>query len=171
MSKAVGTQFQGFGGSLLLGAHARSRRPVSAQHALHVVVRSQLAKGELSMRHQHHKRRVDLIVRTQAARWRVRIYEYANVGNHLHVLVRIRSRGAYTGFIRAITGLIARAVLGAERGASKGTRFWQARPFTRLVQWGHSFVVAKNYVIKNAHETLGFYNHERWFSTEARGAP
>lgn len=149
--------FKGFGGSLLKGAHARSPRPVSCSNAMHIVMRSEVAKGTRSLRHRNHHQKVNQIVRAQAAAWGIRIYNYANVGNHIHILLRPSSRRRFMAFIRSISGLIARAVLGAERGRARGIRFWQARPFTRIVKWGKDYVIAKQYVDINGKEALGFW--------------
>ena len=147
-------QTRGFGGSLLKGNHPKGSRPLSSKHAMHIVLRSEIAKRELSMRHPRH--RVDDIVHQQAEKWGVRIYRYANVGNHLHILVRVGSRKLYQGFIRSIAGLIARSVLNSQRGRSSQQKFWQARPFTRVVRWGRDYIRAKDYVVLNAREALGF---------------
>ena len=150
-----------FGGDLLKGANARQPRPLSTKNAVHVVMRSQLAKGPMSLRHHRHKKNVESIIRRQAEFWGMRLYKYANVGNHLHLLLRPSSRRRFFGFLRSIAGLIARAVLKAERGHAKGMRFWQARPFTRIVRWGGDFVRAKEYVELNAKEALGFLSPRR----------
>lgn len=147
---------QGFGGSLLKGANARNARPFSSKHALHLVLRSDIARGSLSMRHKKNIKQVDNTIKRQAAHWGVRIYKYANVGNHLHILLRPRSRRRLNGFTRSISGLIARKVMGAERGKKSTQKFWQARPFTRVVQWGAPFQRVKKYVETNIKEALGF---------------
>ena len=156
---------KGFGGSLLKGANAREKRPVSSGHAIHVVMRSEIAKGKLSMRYRSHRKKVDDLVRRQAERWGMKIYRYANVGNHLHILLRPASRRRFAGFLRSVSGLIARIVLQAERGSKKSVKFWQWRPFTRIVQWGRDFVRTKKYVLLNAKEAAGFLSLrklERW---------
>lgn len=115
-----------------------------------------MARGERSMRHKRNRKVVDGIVRRQASLWGIRIYKYANVGNHLHLLLRPRSRRRYKGFVRAVSGLIARTILRAQRGKAKGIKFWQARPYTRIVRWGQDFVRSKRYVELNIKEAMGF---------------
>lgn len=153
--------YKGFGGHLLKGAHARGPRPLSSKHAIHIVMKSEMAKGALSLKHTNHRKTVDKIVASQAQKWGMKIYQYANVGNHLHILLKAHSRRRFIGFTRSISGLIARAVLKVERGSAKGIKFWQARPFTRVVKWGRDYIRAKNYVILNHKEALGFLSPRR----------
>src|SRR3989338_8692019 len=142
-----------FGGSSLKG-NAKKARPLDRKKPIHLVMRSSIAKGEKSF--LRNGKRVRGIVRRQAKRFGVRIYEFAVVGNHFHLLVRITTPQTFKGFLRAVSGLIARAILGAERGAKKGIKFWDARPFTRIVEWGRGYAHAKAYVIQNRLEALGF---------------
>lgn len=97
------------------------------------------------------------LIRKQAIKFNVEIHRYANSGNHLHLLVKPSSdRKQFTAFMRAISGLIARQVLKAERGQAKGIKFWDARPFSRLVSWGKAFERCARYIEKNIFEALGF---------------
>ena len=57
-----------------------------------------------------HERRVRHLVHDTARRFRVRIYQYANSGNHLHLLIQAKDRLFFARFLRTLTGLIARAV-------------------------------------------------------------
>ena len=104
---------------------------------------------------------IDAIVRRTAMSKGVRIYHFVNVGNHLHLVIKLNrfttvaGRQAFNSFIRAITWLIARHVLVAERNHAKGLKFWQARPFTRLVAWGRDYDSVSRYMAKNADQTQG----------------
>ena len=149
-----------FGGKLLKG-NAKIRRPLSSKHAVHLVLKSEFAMGVRSMLRTENVKKVDEIIRTQAADCAVTIYHLVNVGNHLHLVVRIKEVEAYPKFIRAITGLIARHVLGAERGSAKKLQFWIARPFTRLVSWGRDWTYLNGYMIKNALQS----NIRRFFAS------
>ena len=70
--------------------------------------------------------------------------------------MRIHSRRALNRFLRAVSGLIARFIMKAERGKACGIKFWDARPFTRIVIWGKAFKAAKEYVELNFLEAMGF---------------
>ncbi len=143
-----------FGGSKLK-SNPKTARPISTTDAMHVVMRSKFAKGQRSF--FLHSKVIENIIKKQAKACGVNIYDLANAGNHLHFVIRVPSRRLYRNFMRACTGLIARKVLGREKGSAKESvlSFWDARPFTRIVAWGKSYKVIKNYLMLNRVETLG----------------
>ena len=144
-----------FGGTTVKG-HPRDRRPISIKRPMHLVMRSTLARGELSFLKRSRRNAIRALVERQARAKGVKLYRYANSGNHLHIIVLPRSREALHAFTRAISGLIARIVLGAEKGRARNLRFWDARPFTRLLEWGRDYKRACAYVLQNKLEALGF---------------
>lgn len=85
----------------------------------------------------------------------VRLYDYANVGNHLHILIKLRSIPGWKAFIRELTGRIAQVVQGlGARDKKKG--FWDQRPFTRIVRgWRRAYWIMKDDLIKNKLEAEG----------------
>ena len=155
-----------FGGALLKG-NPKEKRPLTLKTPLHLVLKSQKAFGPSSMLAKAHAKKIDQLVRKQAAACGIKIYHFVNVGNHLHLVVRLQDRRLYRVFIRAVSGLIARQVLGTERGPqveaqetsadievisetkTKKTQFWVARPFTRLVTWGPDYKGLALYMKKN----------------------
>jgi len=144
-----------FGGSLLRG-NPKRRRPYTHHEALHLTMRASIAKGPRSMLEPRHYRRVKQILRRQAWNFGITIYWFANSGNHLHLLIRPpRARAHFAGFIKALTGLLARMALAAERGKGRGLKFWDKRPFSRIVPWGKPFRACERYVIKNILEAMG----------------
>jgi len=144
-----------FGGALIKG-NPRETRPVSTKRPMHLVMRSTLARGERSfLRPARAKQIKDLVQRT-SQRHGVKIYRFANSGNHLHMIVLPRSRDGFNAFIRAISGLIDRLTLGVERGRAMGLKFWDARPFTRVLEWGKDYNQACKYLAQNILEALGF---------------
>lgn len=146
-----------FGGSLLKG-NARSRRPIKPGQALHLVLRSSMAVGRQSFLRNHHVLPIKEIIRKQALHFGVRIYRFANSGNHLHLLVLpARERTQFIGFLRAISGLIARFILKSERGTPNTSgKFWDSRPFSRIVSFGDAFKRCARYLEKNVFEIWGF---------------
>ena len=101
-------------------------------------------------------------------RWNIRVYRYANVGNHLHFLIKAPTRGAWQGFIRELAGGIAMIVTGARKGnpaaleRSKAARpsamqriFWDELVYTRIVAWGRDFNGVAVYILKNLWEAAG----------------
>jgi REP element-mobilizing transposase RayT len=123
-------------------------RPVSNRSAMHVTLRSNRARGEWSL--LRHQRSVREALRACARRTGVRIYDFANVGSHLHLLVRSRRRDAFQTFLRTFAGLVARAVTGARRGRPlRGGRFWSALAWSRIVSWGKEYWTVRRYIFHN----------------------
>lgn len=151
-----------FGGSLLT-SNPKLKRPISIKKSSHLVMRSLLAKGSRSL--LKFDREIRNIVNRQSKRHGVKVYRMANAGDHLHMMILPRSRRAYQAFIRSISGLIARLVTGVERGPATSeyefrkdqkARFWEKRPFTRIVQWGRDHKETMAYLLRNKFEALGF---------------
>jgi putative transposase len=158
-----------FGGSLTKG-NPREARPVSTRQPMHLVMRSELANGERSFLRKSNAKRIEALVRKLAQEKGVKLYRFANSGNHLHFLVLPSSRKAFRGYIRAISGLIARISLGVERGKAKGLKFWDARPYTKIVEWGREFRSVCNYILRNTLEAIGFIPYQPRHSRGARNA-
>ena len=137
-----------FGGSLLK-SNPKTKRPISTAQAIHLVLKSQHAMGKNSMLHCYNTKKIESVILSQAKCWGIKIYHYVNVGNHLHLVIKLNNRRSFNPFIRAITGLIARHVLNAERGSSKNVQFWVTRPFTRIISWGKDYLNINKYMKKN----------------------
>jgi hypothetical protein len=142
-----------FGGSLLR-SNPKTKRPVTTKRSMHTVLGSKLAVGRRSM--LLFQVQISRQIYKQAEDFGVKIYGFANGGDHLHLVLLPRSRAAFNGFIRAISGIIARIVTGAERGRGKALKFWDARPFTRVVEWGRDLRNVCAYLRQNTLEALGF---------------
>lgn len=133
------------GGSAATGRR-KTGRPVSTRRPMHLVFKSERARGVWSLR--RNERVVRDVLRAMARRHDIRVYEFANVGSHLHLLVRARQRRALQDFMRSFGGLVARRVTGARRGVPKG-RFWSAIAWSRVVAWGRDFVGVRHYIVRN----------------------
>jgi REP element-mobilizing transposase RayT len=124
---------------------------------MHIVLRSSQATGRRSFLHHKNRKHVGGIVIRQAKIASIKIKHYENVGNHLHIVVRVAHRKALFRFLRAISGLIARAVMGCEKGQPLREAFWDARPFSRIVDWGRrSLQALTEYIRKNRTQALGY---------------
>src|SRR3954469_22225206 len=86
------------GGTLARGRR-KLERPVSTRRPMHVVLTSQRARGPWSLR--RHERAVREALRAMARRFGIVVYDFANVGSHLHLLVRARRRDAFQAFLRS----------------------------------------------------------------------
>ena len=140
-----------FGGSLLKG-NPKSNRPLSSKLPLHIVLRTHTKN---SMRKPKAFGVVHTLLYSVAKKHGVKIYEYANVGNHLHLLVRIPHVRLWAAFIRELTGRLSQQMQGL-KGPQKGEKYWAYRPFTRVVRgWRKAYQIAKDYVILNQLEGDG----------------
>ncbi len=160
-----------FGGALLKKSHAKKARPVAIKKTMHVTLRSSKARGVNSFRlNKNRILRIEKVVRAQAQRFGVEIFRYANVGNHLHMLVKASYRKGFLAFLKAISGIIARIALGAEKGKAKlkeASPFWDQRPWTRVLFTWTEFKNVKKYVEQNFNEAMGFvpYKPRKYKST------
>ena len=133
------------GGSVRRGRR-KLERPVSTRRPMHVVLSSRKAEGPWSLR--RHDRAVREALRGMARRFGVRVYDFANVGSHLHLLVRARRRGAFQSFLRSFAGIVARRVTGARRGTRVG-RFFSGLAWSRVVSWGRDYFGVRHYIFRN----------------------
>lgn len=149
---------------------SRLRRPVVSDQSMHVVMRSSLARGRLSLHKNEAK--IQKLIRQMSVNHGVRIYKFANVGNHIHIHLRVTRPIKWKGFISGLAGGIARSVgflrvpeeksvtvgrggflTGGQSDRSRG--FWDARPFSRRVYWGRDFRTVRDYVTLNCLEAQG----------------
>jgi hypothetical protein len=138
----------------------KTARPIDPRQALHVVLRSSKASGSLSMLGSRYCGPIHDFTHRLARKFGVRIYRYANVGNHIHLLIRVPSRAIWQRFLRELAGGIPIIVTGARKGASLPKNqsqrgFWDGLAFTRIVSFGRDFVGMGRYLIKNIFEGAG----------------
>lgn len=168
-----------FGGALLNKSNPKIARPLSKKEPIHLVLKSARAFGPSSMLQKYNVTKIDSLIRNQAKLNNVKIYRFVNVGNHLHLVIKLEDPKLFAKFIRAVTGLIARHVLKRERGPGissaeefsipkkaspqdqamhKKNQFWVARPFTRLIAWGRDYNYVSGYMDKNQNQANGQTN-------------
>jgi len=133
---------------------------MSPRTPLHVTFRSARAKGPLSFLRPIHARRVQAKTQQLSKRFHVRVHQYANAGNHLHLLIEGRTREGLQNFLRAMGARIAGLVTGAARGRPFG-KFWDDLVFSRIVSRGPDFLNTRWYVLQNHLEALGVVDHDR----------
>ncbi len=141
---------------------SRKYRPRGTKEAMHLVLRSDRARGPKSL--LKYDRVVRSVIGKLASRHGVRIYRIVNAGNHLHITLKLSKQFLWHGFISGVTGGIARAVgfkrdENTKQGFAKQGRphqgFWNSRPFTRLISWGRDYNIVKDYHILNQLEADG----------------
>ncbi len=156
-----------FGGRLLHGRRRRAR-PLSKKEAMHTVLRSSWAVGPHSFLKKQNKNAIKAIIYAVAKKYGVKVYRLSIQGNHIHFVIRLTNRPLYNAFIRVLTSQIASHVmdhrsfdefrrnLATTEIQGLGQRFWQFRPFTRILAWGRDFKTCCAYVLQNTLEALGF---------------
>jgi len=107
----------------------------------------------------------------------------ANVGNHLHFHIKLSNRHTWDAFIRSLTGSIAMAVTSSSKWSPlKGKkhpvtglpvkRFWDLRPFTRVIRGFKGFLNLRDYIEVNQVEGFGIRKNEaRMILKRFRQAP
>ncbi len=139
-------------------------RPLATKTSMHLVLRSTRAVGDWSFRKPKHAAKITEITNRFATKYGVKILSLANVGNHLHFHLKFSKRQTYKAFIRAVTAAIAMAVTGTSRWKklkqSAKDRFWDYRPYTRIVEGLKAFLRLRDYVEINQWEGQG-YSRER----------
>lgn len=142
-----------FGGSLLKG-NAKRARPLDSKLPILITLRA--TRG--GMRTPKAFKKVNDAVYDTANKYGVKIYKYSNVGNHLHLLVKLSNLRLWAAFIRELTGkigLLVKLLLNFEG------KFWMFRPHTRIVRgWRKAFKIAKDYIELNILEAEGFISRK-----------
>ncbi len=145
-----------FGGSRLKSNPKRAR-PIETNKPIHLTLKSEIATGsKYSMLLPKNYKAIKDIVYSLAKRFKVKIDRFENVGNHLHMVAQFPSQKAYVAFIRGIASAIARHVLGVSKKVIKGLKFWQARPYTRIISWGRDLKGTLKYLNYNRIQAVGF---------------
>lgn len=143
-------------GSTLRTGKRKTARPIDTKRAMHLVMRASRARGQWSMLREEHKGRIERLVRLTSSCHGVRVYRFSNVGNHLHLLVRARTRDGFQNFLRVVTAQTAALVTGARKGNPKG-KFWDALAYSRVVSWGREFKKLQAYLSKNLLEGMRLF--------------
>lgn len=85
------------------------------------------------------------ILKRQAKTFGVKIYSQSLQKDHWHLVIKITNRHMYIGFIRSLTGIIARQL---------GKGLWRLSPYSRIVSWGKDFAAVLDYILLNDCEVL-----------------
>lgn len=123
-------------------------RPLATKKWIHLVLKSDKAIGKYSFLSAKNKILIHQILANKAKKFGITVGDYANVGNHLHLKVKISNRTGFQKFLKAITTLIARKVTHARRGHKFG-RFWQGLAFTRVLKSAREELNLKGYFQAN----------------------
>jgi hypothetical protein len=140
------------GGAVRMGRR-KLERPVSVRRPMHVTLHSERARGAWSLR--RHRLAVREALSACSRRTGIVVYDFANVGSHLHLLVRARRRPDLQTFLRSFSGLVARIVTGAQKGRPLNGRFWTALAWSRVVSWLRFDHISKKVGISRIDQMFG----------------
>jgi REP element-mobilizing transposase RayT len=147
-----------YGGLFRNKAKNRGARPLTSQGTLHVVMRSSLAKGLWSFRNPKNIVKLGNFIQKFSKSKGIEIISLANVGNHYHLHVRIPNRTLYKAWIRGLSSGMAMLTLGLEglrQLKNDNKKFWDYRPFTRVINNFKSYLNLKDYININQLEGVG----------------
>jgi REP element-mobilizing transposase RayT len=161
--KFLGNEPGAYGGDLQTTRKGRAQgRPIATKHTMHLVLRSTKARGEWSFKKSENENKIAVIFRKFGAKFGVKVLSLANVGNHLHAQIKIGNRFIFANFLRAVTGAIAQTVTGRTRWGKQREKlkFWDRRPFTRVVKSFKAYLNLKDYIRINQLEGIGHTREE-----------
>jgi REP element-mobilizing transposase RayT len=136
-----------FGGSLLVGKR-RSVRPLSTKLPLHLVLK---CSGKAYSNPGN--RSFEKILRDHARKFGLKIYDISLNWSHIHLLILIPNRPAYTAFIRSVNAALVRFI-SAKLGKIL-QQIFDLRPYTRILSWGREFLGVQAYLKLNDQEARG----------------
>ncbi len=144
------------------------RRPLATKKWIHLVLKSDKARGKLSMLAKANAKWIDGLIKLKAENFKIELKQFVNMGNHIHFQIRITDRKSFQNFLRSITSLIARHVTGARKGKSFG-KFWQALAYTRVLATAFEVWGLKDYLTGNRVERQhGYEARESYLEKAAR---
>ena len=136
---------------------SRQFRPVSTQKTMHLMLKSKNATGDWSMLTVKNKRIVSHCLAQYARKYGVKVTSFVNVGNHLHLQIKVPHRQCYIRFIRVFTSTVAVKITRSSRWNRRTLqKFWTQRPFTRFVSGMKDFLGLQDYFEINRRESLGW---------------
>lgn len=140
----------------------KTARPIATKRLMFVTVRSTRARGAWSLLKR--EREVQARVQETAKRFRVRIYRFVNVGNHIHLVARAARREDFQNFLRVFPQAVMFLITGARKGNPVG-KFWNLVAWSRIVEWGKDWDGVKKYIEKNRLEAAGMPRKlvDEWF--------
>lgn len=153
-----------YGGDLRKKAKNRGHRPlVFRSGTMHICFRSTQAVGKHSFLAGDRQKKIKNFVMYFSKEKGIQILSFANVGNHLHLHVKLSSLTLYRAWVRGLTSGIAMIAMGLEglktlKLAKK--KFWDQRPFSRVIKSFQHFLNTRAYLEINALEGLGMPRRE-----------
>lgn len=148
------------GTSLEHGGFTRPRRrkiarPVNPKKAMHLVLKSSRARGKWSLLTKENRKKVDYVLDKASRLFNVQVINRANVGSHIHLIVKAKSREGFQNFLRVASGHIAQYVTGARKARKKVGKFWDTLTYSRMLAAGEDYINTQIYITKNQLKDTG----------------
>ncbi len=139
-----------FGGSLLENKR-KFKRTITADLPIHLVLKSDKARGEFSfINHQTKLQEKSFAI---SRRHGVRIYAWCINWDHIHFVIRLRHVNDYSNWIRELTKELVLVI--SKETKTKIKSFFTCRPYTRIITWGREFREVLDYLKLNEMEVAG----------------
>jgi hypothetical protein len=126
----------------------KERRPIAVKRPLHLTMHTLYLLSP-------HRRYLVQVIKEEARRSHVRVYEQSLNSSHLHFAILAATREGYKRFVSVLAGRIAQHVTKSRKGIPLEVKFWDAPPFTRIVEWGIALRQLLAYIRQNQQEALG----------------
>ncbi len=133
-----------FGGDLLKDKKNRTARPISSKKHMHLVLKSSHMCEERSLFRSEDAKLFRGILNKYAEKYFVVIVRFKLVGNHVHILFKVKPAKLYKDFIRSLTGQFAQKMI--ERFKLNIKKFFDERPFTRVIEFGRDYIRVISYI-------------------------
>lgn len=139
-----------FGGQLLQRKR-KSKRPLSTKSAIHLVIKSEKAKGNLSF--VNHQSVIIKAISAISKKWNIKVHDQAVNFNHVHFVIQINSESDYRSWI--VNSQLKLSDYFLSKLEIKLTQFFSLRPWTRILHWVEILKNAMEYLILNKMEVVG----------------
>ena len=136
-----------FGGRATKGKR-KGARVILPKHWVHLCLKSKKAHGSCSLWQKGKRQKIEKLIRTKAKQHNVQLKDAVNMGNHLHVKIKVTRHADFKAFLRSIAGHIARIATGARKGKKFG-KFWDGLAFTRVLKTKFEELQLKGYFEAN----------------------
>jgi REP element-mobilizing transposase RayT len=149
-----------FGGELNSGRR-KSKRPLSIKDPIHLVLRT-----NSTVLFSPYLIKVATCLKFTAHQFNIQVNEVAFNFNHVHLVIKIKSRADYVKFIRALTcrfTFLARKRMACALVKLKKIKIFNLRPFTRIISGNRDRKNIFSYIQKNQNQSgivrqTGSYN-------------
>ena len=166
--KLFSDSFLGQHGGDITKGKRKVRRPIAVKSSMHITLRSSYAREEYSFLSLRNATFIKALLINLTKRHKVRIYEQANSGNHLHLLIRAMTRVDFQRFVRELSSQIARFVSGCTKGNPLKGKFFDRLLYSRIVSWGREFESVLRYIRMNTSEALGIIPYSPRFNKKKK---